>query len=136
MIHGINHINLSVSDIDRSFAFYHQSVGLKPLCKWPQGAYFLAGKDWFCLNVTDEKTVVIRRDYTHYGFSVSLEDFVLMKERLIQAGVKPYKENCSEGESFYFLDPDGHQLELHVGDWQTRLADKKQKPWPGVEFFV
>lgn len=76
MIHGINHINLSVSDIDRSFAFYHQLVGLKPLCKWPHGAYFLAGDDWFCLNVTDEKTVVISNDYTHYAFSVSAEDFV------------------------------------------------------------
>lgn len=136
MIHGINHINLSVSDIDASFAFYHQLIGLRPLCKWPQGAYFLAGNDWFCLNFTDNKTVFMRQDYTHYGFSVTAEDFAVMKERLIKAGIKPYKDNRSEGESFYFLDPDGHLLELHVGSWQSRLAAKKLKPWPGAEFFV
>lgn len=116
MIVGINHINLSVSDIERSFDFYHRLVGLKPLCKWPQGAYLLAGDDWFCLNVTNHHTVVLKPDYTHYAFSISAQDFPGLVERLINAGVTACKENQSEGDSFYFKDPDGHQLELHVGD--------------------
>ena len=48
-----------------------------------------------------------------------------------------FKENHSEGESFYFLDPDGHKLEIHVGDWQSRLTTKRQNPggWQQIEWF-
>lgn len=136
MISGINHINLSVKDIERSFHFYHEVLGLKPLCKWPQGAYFLAGTHWFCLNVTDEQKGSIKSDYTHYAFSVSTEDFPGMVLRLKHAGIVPFKDNRSEGESFYFLDPDGHQLEIHVGDWQSRIEAKKLNPWPNAQFFI
>ncbi|HXW53771.1 MAG TPA: VOC family protein [Myxococcota bacterium] len=136
MIRGINHINLSVSDIERSFDFYHRLVGLKPLCKWPRGAYFLAGDDWFCLNVADDRGVATRSDYTHYAFSCSVDDFPYVVARLTSARVRPFKENRSEGDSFYFKDPDGHQLELHVGDWRSRIAAKKVKPWPSAEFFI
>jgi catechol 2,3-dioxygenase-like lactoylglutathione lyase family enzyme len=136
MILGVNHINLSVSDIEKSFLFYSELVGLKPLCKWPYGAYFLAGNDWFCLNVTNTRIVETRKDYTHYAFSVDHADFIIVVEKLTRAGIKPFKENRSEGQSFYFLDPDGHQLELHTGDWRTRTDAKKKSPWPGVEFFI
>lgn len=135
MIKGINHINLSVHDIDRSFSFYCDILGLRPLCKWPYGAYLLAGNDWFCLNVTEEKYVGKIQDYTHFAFSVSAEDFLPMVDKLTKLGVKPFKDNNSEGNSFYFLDPDGHKLELHVGDWQSRIAAKKQNPWPNAHFF-
>lgn len=40
--------------------------------------------------------------------------------------------------TLYFLDPDGHKLELHVGDWKTRIEAKKTHPdnWRNVEWFV
>ena len=43
MINGINHINISVADIERSFLFYKDILGFKPLCKSEGSAYFLAG---------------------------------------------------------------------------------------------
>ena len=43
MITGMNHITLAVTNIDRSFKFYRDVVGLKPLCLWNNGAYFLVG---------------------------------------------------------------------------------------------
>ena len=59
---------------------------------------------------------------THYAFTVAEADFEPFSQRLEQAGVTVWKQNKSEGASFYFLDPDGHKLELHVGSLAARLA--------------
>lgn len=70
----------------------------------------------------------------HLTFSVrDLE--ASFSERLRKAGVVEWKENSSEGESMYFLDPDGHKLELHVGDWRTRLEACRARPYDGMAFF-
>ncbi|MFB9570701.1 hypothetical protein ACFFRS_27370, partial [Saccharopolyspora hordei] len=37
-----------------------------------------------------------------------------------------WKANRSEGASLYILDPDGHKLELHLGDLASRLAHFRQ----------
>lgn len=135
MITSINHITLAVQDITQSFAFYKDILGFKLLVKWDKGAYFLAGDFWFCLNI-DEK----HKDspcYTHYAFTVSSENFEAMAQRIIQSGAHIFKENTSPGESLYFLDPDGHKLEIHTGNWQTRLTSKKANlgNWKDVEWF-
>lgn len=44
------------------------------------------------------------------------------------------EDNKSEGQSFYFLGPDGHKLELHVGDLVSRLAQCREKPYSGMRF--
>lgn len=133
MIQGLNHINLAVRNLNHSFDFYKDVLGFKPLCRWPEGAYFLAGDLWFCL--FKDPLASPGKGYTHLAFSVTAEDFSSMVRRLKEAGAHLWKENRSEGHSLYFLDPDGYQLELHVGDWRTRLAFKRQHPWEGVEFF-
>ncbi len=134
MITGLNHITLAVNDIEKSFAFYRDQLGFKPLVKWEKGAYFLVGDCWFCLNVDEKREP--RLCGTHYAFTVSPENFKTLCQRLIDADV--YKENTSEGESLYFLDPDGHKLEIHVGDYQSRMAHKKEDlgTWKNVEWFV
>ena len=45
-----------------------------------------------------------------------------------------WKDNKSEGQSFYFLDPDGHKSELHVGDLASRLAQCRERPYSGMRF--
>lgn len=134
MIKGINHINLSVKELDRSFEFYKDILGFTPLCRWPNGAYFLAGDLWFCLNLDLESDVA--KGYTHYSFTVLAEDFDRYVNTFKRLGVHTWKDNISEGDSLYIFDPDGHKLELHVGDWQSRITHKKANPWPGAEFFV
>jgi catechol 2,3-dioxygenase-like lactoylglutathione lyase family enzyme len=133
---GLNHVTLAVTDVARSFLFYRELLGFRPLCKWPAGAYFLIGDFWFCLNLDNKRQSQTSPDYTHIAFTVDSDNFAFLKSRLLDAGVQPFKENTSEGDSFYFLDPDGHKLEIHVGDWKSRLASKKKDPWPGTEFFV
>ncbi len=73
MITSINHITLGVKDIKRSFDFYCDVLGLKPLCIWDNGAYFLVDNFWFCLNTDPSVNPDI--GYTHYAFSVNKENF-------------------------------------------------------------
>ncbi len=135
MIRGLNHITLSVRDISQSFDFYTAVLGLKPVAHWPEGAYLLAGDLWLAL-VVDE-TVRIRPlpEYTHFAFTVTPEDFTALSLRIRQAGAPIWQENHTEGDSLYFLDPDGHKLEIHVSDLAARLADARANPWPGLRLF-
>lgn len=142
MISGLNHITLAVKNIEASFAFYRDVLGFTPLCKWEGSAYFLVGdlNDhhalWFCLDRDAHRQETSCR--THYAFSVSPEDFNALSERVMKSGAPIFKKNTSPGESLYFLDPDGHKLEIHAGDWKTRIAAKKENPgnWTNVEWFV
>ncbi len=132
MITGLNHITLAVSDLERSFQFYREVLQFKPQCKWSKGAYFLVGDLWFCLNVDPSRVPQI--DYTHYAFSVSESDFPEMEQRILASGAKVFQENKSPGKSLYFLDPDGHKLEIHAGTLQDRLHTMREKS--DVEFFI
>jgi hypothetical protein len=38
-----------------------------------------------------------------------------------------WKLNTHEGASLYFLDPDGHKLDLHDGSLVTRLASYRDR---------
>ena len=132
----INHITLSCNDLDRSFNFYKDVLGFKPLMKWQRGAYFLAGDIWFCLSLNKQPINLEHTDYRHIAFSVDKNEFENIKSFLITKNVIEWSHNTSEGDSFYFLDPDGHHLEIHVGDWQSRLKSVTDQHWEGgVEFF-
>lgn len=135
-IKSINHITLACTDIEKSFAFYRDVLGFKPLVKWDKGAYFLVGEFWFCLNVDLNRKP--NPCYTHYAFTVSEADFDQLRESICLSRAVVFKENTSPGESLYFLDPDGHKLEIHGGNWQTRIKAKKENPdnWKNVEWFV
>ena len=135
MIQGINHITLSVRDIERSFHFYTAVLGMKPLAKWPQGAYLLAGDMWVALVVDEAVRERPLPEYTHIAFTVSPEDFAQMSQQIIQNQTLRWQENKTEGDSLYFLDPDGHKLEIHASDLETRLATARKRPWPGLEIF-
>ena len=136
MIIGLNHITLACKDIEKSFAFYRDIIGFKPLVKWDKGAYFLVGDLWFCLNVDVKREA--NACYTHYAFSVTIDQFDEITQKIIASGVELFKDNSSPGKSLYFLDPDGHKLEIHVGSWQSRIQAKREEigNWRNVEWFI
>jgi glutathione S-transferase fosA5 len=37
MLRGLNHITLSVSDVERSFEFYTTVFGFEAVARWPKG---------------------------------------------------------------------------------------------------
>ncbi len=129
MINGINHITFAIINLERSLDFYVNLLGLRLVGKWEKGAYLLAGNQWIALNVEEERIIEPTEDYTHIAFNVISSDFKSLKEKLEKAGVKSFKENTSEGESFYFLDPDGHKLELHYNTLEDRLKWATENNW-------
>ncbi|ANS43413.1 fosfomycin resistance glutathione transferase [Serratia inhibens] len=135
MLSGLNHLTLAVSDVNRSFDFYTNPLGFIARARWQHGAYLSLGELWLCLSWDNSRALNAPGDYTHYAFSVAAENFAAVALRLRQAGVKEWKSNRSEGESLYFLDPDGHRLEIHSGDLASRLAACRVQPYRGMEFF-
>jgi catechol 2,3-dioxygenase-like lactoylglutathione lyase family enzyme len=135
VITGVNHLTLAVSDLERSFRFYTQIVGLRPRAKWLRGAYLVAGDDWICLSLDRNVLAQPRMDYTHFAFSVSPQAFADRTEAILASGAVIWKDNGSEGDSLYFLDPDGHKLELHVGNLDSRLAALRMQPYDGLQMF-
>lgn len=119
MITGLNHITLAVTDLSRSLDFYCDLLGCDKVHEWERGAYLQAGDLWLCLSVCD--AVESRHDYTHIAFSTTLEGYSSFVAQVQKKGVSTWKENESEGESIYILDPDGHQLEIHIGNLESRM---------------
>jgi cystathionine beta-lyase len=134
MIRGINHVTLSVRDLERAFVFYRDVLGLRPLARWKRGAYFLAGDDWLCLSLDDATRDGPLPEYTHLAFDVPRSAFAKTATKVREAATA-WKENVSEGESLYVLDPDGHKLELHVGTWRERIRACEAAPYDGMVFF-
>jgi glutathione S-transferase fosA5 len=135
MLQGLNHLTLSVSCLETSFNFYTQTLGCKPLARWKRGAYLLAGDFWLCLSLNRDRDHSRTADYTHIAFSVSPEFLRQCRQNLEGLNLKLWQENTSEGDSLYILDPDDYQLELHVGNWQTRLIAAIQDPYADMVFY-
>ncbi len=128
MITGLNHTTLAVRDLEKSFLFYTRELGLRPVARWYKGAYLAAGNDWICLNLDSETRTAPYPEYTHLAFSVAQEEFAAMVTCLQEAGVICWQSNRSFGDSFYFLDPDGHKLEIHTSDLKARLGALQATP--------
>jgi catechol 2,3-dioxygenase-like lactoylglutathione lyase family enzyme len=135
LLTGLNHLTLAVSDLDRSFAFYKDLLGFRPAAIWNTGAYLSLGELWLCLSLDSKREARQTPDYTHYAFDIAQEAFGSFRARLLEAGTVEWRSNKSEGDSFYFLDPDGHQLEAHVGSLASRLAECRAAPYAGMRFF-
>lgn len=131
MLEGLNHITLSVSDLDTSLTFYREVLGCKGHVKWQNGAYLSVGQLWLCLSQGMANPAT---DYSHIAFSVCKDNFDRLKRHLLKCGIQQWQVNSSEGDSIYLLDPDGHKLEVHVGSLASRLESLKTKPYKGLEW--
>lgn len=100
--------------------------------RWSQGTYLLLGELGSYLSVD---TVSIKNAYTHYAFTLSGNNFDDFTQRLTGSEAAEWKVNRSEGRSFYFLDPDGHKLEIHDGNIASRLDYCRYPPYEEMELF-
>lgn len=116
----LEHVNMTVSDIDRSATFYCDLFGFSQRWrgKTSTGAAAVHIGDDRCYLALFEADRPGRSEQdhasvglNHFGFVV--EDLDAMKARLAGAGVKPHSEQeYDPGRRLYFFDPDGLEVEL------------------------
>jgi catechol 2,3-dioxygenase-like lactoylglutathione lyase family enzyme len=135
MITGISHATFAVSKLERSLHFYVDVLGLTPVVRWDEGAYLTAGGFWISLILDSAAPQATNNfSYTHFAFAVTPEQFVEMRKKLLLHDAEEWQDNTSPGESFYFLDPDGHKLEIHARTLDDRLATLRENPKPGMKW--
>ena len=132
---GLNHLTLAVADLARSMEFYRDVLGFRVRASWPTGAYLEAGSLWLCLSVDDGMTDGRTVDYTHFALDVAEAEFDALAKRVSLAAPE-WRTSRSEGRSLYIVDPDGHRLELHVGNLRSRLAHYEANPPDGMKVFA
>jgi glutathione S-transferase fosA5 len=125
-IAGINHVTLAIRDLEQSLAFYSSLLGFEVRMRRGHSAYLEAGSLWLALVVDENVRSGPLPEYTHVALSVSKEGLPILKEKLLKAGVVEWQES-ERADSFYFLDLDGHKLELHSGTLAERLSDQDTK---------
>lgn len=127
-INKIKETCLYVSDLDQSFEFYENKLGLKCFTHNDGRHVFFEAGDTVLLCFLSEST----RDgeslpshygegYMHLAFECPEEDYESRKEQVETAGIEiEHVESWGgEQESFYFRDPDGHLLEvIKPGLWK------------------
>ena len=133
MITGINHLTWTVADINVTFDFYVNILGFKPIMKSNKSAYFLAGNVWLATTKGEYRS---DSRYDHIAFDLDKSDFDSLVKKLKQNNVTQWKENESEGESFYFLDPSNNRFELHYSNLESRIKDGKENWGNDVKWYI
>ena len=131
--------HLTVSDLDRSVAFYRDLVGLPVALEIPErGATFLwiGGPGQSMLGLWSLGSMPMGMSL-HVAFAVGLDDLLEAPARLRELGVAPLSFFGQETDepsvlgwmpaaAVYFRDPDGHQLEY------LTMLEEAPRPEAGI----
>lgn len=133
ILRGLNHITFAVRDLKQSLTFYCSILGCDLKAKWANGAYITLGDCWICLSLDPESSPAT--GYSHIAFSIDPKDLPSFTLALSESGIEIWKTNASEGDSVYFLDPDGYKLEAHVGNLRSRLDSIHAQPYDKLRIY-
>ncbi len=124
----IEHVNLSVADLDRSVAFYREMFDFELRWRGTNSAgrpeAHVGDERCYLALFQAERSGKYERDYAdvgfnHFGFAV--DDLARIKDRLTTKGITPHLEaDYNPGRRLYFLDPDGIEVEAVEYDGEGR----------------
>ena len=86
MIDGINHITISVNNINTVFVFYKDILKLKLVMKSNCSAYFYAGKIWIALYQREPYNS--SENYAHICFNISRKYFKKYIDEIRKSNIK------------------------------------------------
>lgn len=115
----LEHVNLTVSDVERSIAFYARLLGARVRWRGTTSdgapAVHIGGDDWYLALFQGAPAPVVI-DYDRVGFNhfgVAVDDLDAAKRALSELGADIHFEpEYDPGRRVYFLDPDGYEVEL------------------------
>ena len=132
-IKHLGHIVLHVSDPVKSARWYCDLLGMEVVTEMPSlSVIFLSfgQRDHdIALCPAPRNSEIGQRDFNHLAFELDggLEDFKAFHTRLVEQGIT-ITGTVDHGISYgiYFLDPDGHQLEVFMSRFESDLAAKQE----------
>jgi catechol 2,3-dioxygenase-like lactoylglutathione lyase family enzyme len=126
-LEGIDHVALSVRDVERAAQWYIDVLGFERLHEgiW-DGVPVFVGKGTTALalfpvrsrassaEATAAKSTSDRGDIRmlHLAMRANRENFIAAQDELKRRGIKFEFQDHEISHSIYFRDPDGHQLEI------------------------
>ncbi len=113
---GLNHLQIAVSNLERSLSFYTGLLGMRELF-WEGALVFLQsmeGNDIITLRATEGPVDGGTGGVQHFGFAVRREDHAAAVEEARRFGseVLGVGQHGSDTLYAYIRDPDGYVIEI------------------------
>jgi catechol 2,3-dioxygenase-like lactoylglutathione lyase family enzyme len=115
-LEGIDHVALSVRDVERSANWYIDALGFNRLYEgmW-DGVPVFIGKGTTALALfpaKSDKRAIGDIRMLHLAMRANRKNFLAAQEELKRRGIKFEFQDHEISHSIYFRDPDGHHLEI------------------------
>jgi catechol 2,3-dioxygenase-like lactoylglutathione lyase family enzyme len=131
-LEGIDHVAMSVRDVERAAQWYIDVLGFERRHEgmW-DGVPVFIGKGTTALALfpfrshgTSKSSGLADVRVLHLAFRANRQHFLVAQEELKRRGIKFEFRDHEISHSIYFRDPDGHKLEITTYDLEGRAPSR------------